>query len=84
MKDIITLVIMGVLFVTLLPIIGKIALILLGAAVIFGIFVYGRSISERDKIAKDPQKYFNEQANKNKDVIDVTFKEKVIEEEKVD
>lgn len=72
------LIILAVLFVTLFPLIGWIALIFLLLFVAFAIKVAIESRKIKKEIESNPTQYYNN-INKNKDVIDVSYREKEIE-----
>ena len=69
------LIILAVLFVALLPLIGWIALIFLLLFVVFAIKVAIESRKIKKEIESNPTQYYNN-INKNKDVIDVSYREK--------
>ena len=72
------LIILAVLFVALLPLIGWFALIFLLLFVVFAIKVAIEPRKIKKEIESNPTQYYNN-INKNKDVIDVSYREKEIE-----
>lgn len=77
-----------ILFNILWPLIKFIAVLALIAAVVFGIYVYFESRKVQKEISQDPQTYFTQQLNNQREkqtiasnVIDAEYKEKEITEE---
>lgn len=79
--DIIFAVLVLVGIIVLWPILKWVALILLVLFAILVIKVLIESHKLKKEIQKDPQSYYNN-SNSNKDVIDVEYKEKEVEEVK--
>ena len=84
--SIITVIIAIALFIFLWPLIKWLAVILLAAALIFGIYVYFSSRKVKKEIEADPQAYFNQSVRTPRekvpaDVIDAEYTEKVIDSE---
>lgn len=76
-------ILIGILLVVLFfHLIGPIAIILLIGLIVFIIKVIVEYVKIRKEIEQDPQAYYSNQQYDNSDVIDVTYTEKEVEEEK--
>ena len=85
-RELIMMVITTVLVLVLLPIIGKIALILLAVAAVYMIYIYFKSKSLRREIEQNPEQYFARQQREKeydqpRDVIDAEYMEREVKEE---
>ena len=85
-RELIMMVITTVLVLVLLPIIGKIALILLAVAAVYMIYIYFKSKSLRREIEQNPEQYFARQQREKeyaqpRDVIDAEYTEREVKEE---
>lgn len=72
----------GVVIVLLWPLIkwfAILAVVLVALAIAYTLI---KAQKIKREIEKDPDAYYSQQAHTNKDVIDVEYKEKVVEEEK--
>lgn len=72
----------GVVIVLLWPVIKWFAIIAVALVVVSIIYTMIKAKKMKKEIEKDPNLYYSQQAHANKNVIDVEYKEKVVEEEK--